>query len=307
MPPHLTAADLDRSFGIANVARFEPGNDGLTRLVISTPQADAEIYLHGAHVTEFRPRGQDEVLFLSDKSLFAKGKAIRGGVPIIFPWFGPRAGHPESPQHGLVRTADWSVESLDQLETGEVLVVFRYESNADTRAIWPHDFVLRYWVQVGDYLDLCLEVHNTGVDAFDFEEALHTYLAVSDVRRVEVVGLSNTEYLDKTDGMLRKQQDGQPIRITGETDRVYLNTQSACTAKDPDEGRIVMVEKQNSNATVLWNPWIAKAKAMADFGDEEWPAMLCIETCNVAENAVQLDPKAKHEMRVSITAERLAV
>jgi glucose-6-phosphate 1-epimerase len=162
---------------------------------------------------------------------------------------------------------------------------------------------LQYRVTVGSALKLALDVRNTSVRAITFEEALHTYLVVSDVRQVSVAGLGRTQFLDKTDGARRKTQGSEPIRITGETDRVYLNTQATCVVDDPAGDRRLVVDKRGSDVTVLWNPWIAKAHAMPDFGDDEWPQMLCIESCNVAEHAVTLPPGCRHEMRATIRSE----
>ena len=221
---------------------------------------------------------------------------------MIFPWFGPRAGRADSPAHGFARTLPWDVESLTFDEAGNVSLTLRLDPNDATRAHWPHDFVLRHRIAFGAKLDMQLEIENTSGAPFVFEEALHTYLAVSDVRHVSVTGLGNTAYLDKVDALQRKQQGAEPIRITGETDRIYLNTRATCVLDDPGLSRRIAVEKSGSDATVVWNPWIAKAKAMPDFGDDEWPAMLCIETANTGENAITLAPGATHTMRATLSA-----
>jgi glucose-6-phosphate 1-epimerase len=146
-----------------------------------------------------------------------------------------------------------------------------------------------------------LSIQNTGAAPVTFEEALHTYLAVSDVRQARVEGLSGRDYLDKVDGMKRKTQSG-PITITGETDRVYLDTPDTVTIQDPAAGRRITVSKERSASTVVWNPWLEKSKKMPDFGDYEWPRMLCVETANVAENALTLAPGARHVMRATVSA-----
>jgi glucose-6-phosphate 1-epimerase len=138
---------------------------------------------------------------------------------------------------------------------------------------------------------------------FTFEEALHTYFAVADVRQVSVEGLANTDYLDKVENFKRKTQSPEPIRIVGETDRVYLNTTSTCVVRDPGLGRTITIEKEGSGTTVVWNPWIAKAKAMPDFGDDEWPHMICVETANVGDGAVRLEAGRSHQMKVRIRVE----
>ncbi len=294
-----TAADL-HSFEISNIATFEDGPGGLVRLNITTVLANAQIYLHGAHVAQFQPTGAPALLFMSGSSLFAPGKAIRGGVPVIFPWFGGRAGHPESPAHGFARTLPWKLESLSNSADQTVEVVLLLTANDATRAQWPHEFTLRHRIRVGARLSMTLEVENTSGEPFQFEEALHTYFTVADVQHVGVTGLAGTTFVDKVDGMQRKEQDAAPIRLTGETDRVYVNTDTTCIVEDPGLHRNIVVEKTGSASTIVWNPWIAKAKSMADFGNDEWPGMICIETANAGENAVTLPPGATHTMTATV-------
>jgi D-hexose-6-phosphate mutarotase len=282
--------------------RMEKGRGGLQRLVIHTMQADAEIYLHGAHVTQFQPKGQKPALFMSAKSLFEPGKPIRGGVPICFPWFGARQdGQPGSP-HGFARLVEWELVSAEQ--TSDVVEIhLRLVSGVTTRALWTGEFEADYRVRIGTTFGLELQVRNTGNQPLRIEEALHTYLAVSDAKQVSIEGLAGVSYFTAVGTPRTETEAAAPIRITAETDRVYLNTQSTCVAHDPGWQRQLVVEKNGSNATVVWNPWIAKAKAMPDFGDDEWPVMLCIETCNVRENAVTIAPGQSHTMGANIRLE----
>ena len=263
--------------------------------------AEGEIYLHGGHVTRFVPAGSKPLLFMSAESLFQTDSPIRGGVPLIFPWFGPRQPDPtgNSPMHGFARLAQWTVEAARH-DARSTTLVLGLKADAATRAVWAGEFVLRYTVTVAEALTLELAVENVGREAFVFEEALHTYLAVTDVRESSIEGLAGATYIDKTDQMARKVQDATPIKITGESDRVYLGTKSTCTVADPGNGRRIIVRKENSDATVVWNPWVAKAKAMADFGDEEWKGMVCVETCNVNVHAVKLEAGGRHVMRAVI-------
>jgi glucose-6-phosphate 1-epimerase len=273
----------------------------LPKITLTSPDGEAEVYLHGAHVSRWRPKGQKDVLFMSAASQFASDKPIRGGVPLIFPWFGPRQGNPQSPAHGFARVLPWNVVACDRQSDGSCAMSLELTSDDATRKTWPHDFRLRFTIAAAKKLSMTLTVFNTGPQPFVFEEAMHTYLAVGDVRQASITGLAGATFIDKVDGFARKQQGPEPIRITGETDRVYLNTKSACVVNDPAWGRKLVVEKENSNATVVWNPWIAKAKAMSDFGDEEWPDMLCVETCNCADHAVTLAPGASHAMTAIVS------
>ncbi len=296
-----TAADF-RHLELPNVATFSDTAGGLVRLKVATPLATAEVYLHGGHITKFQPAGGPPVLFLSKKSLFNSAKAIRGGVPVIFPWFGGKAGQPELPAHGFSRTMEWDVESLALTPSGEVALVLRITSTDATRALWPHDFILRHCITIGSSLEMILEAENTSPAPFTYEDALHTYFTVADVLEVSVGGLPSVDYIDKVDGGKRKQQGTEPIRIEGETDRLYLNTTSTCTVDDPSLGRRIVVEKSGSHSTVVWNPWAGKGMSLTDLG-EEWPRMICIETVNAAENAITLAAGARHATRALVRVE----
>jgi len=288
---------------LPETVRVELGRGGLRRLMIDTPLAEAEIYLHGAHVTHFQPRGQKPVLFMSAKSWFEAGKPIRGGVPICFPWFGPRQDGRQGPAHGFARLVQWELAGAETASDGTVEINLRFVSNAATRERWDGEFELNYQVRVGAALGLELRVRNASSRPIRIEEALHTYLAVSDVRQVSIEGLANTTYSDRVGTPHTEVEGTAPIRITAETDRIYLKTRSTCVVHDPGWERRLVVEKTGSDATVVWNPWIAKAKAMPDFGDDEWPAMLCIETCNVKEHAVTIASGQSHTMGAVIRSE----
>jgi glucose-6-phosphate 1-epimerase len=170
------------------------------------------------------------------------------------------------------------------------------------RKFSPHAFTARFTATIGETLAMELAVTNAGGAPMTFTEALHTYFAVGDVRQTRVSGLEGVEYFDKVIGAPARKGDG-PVTFTGETDRVYFNTKSTCTIDDPVFGRRITVEKSGSESTVVWNPWIDRAKALPDFGDDEWPAMVCIETANTKYNAaITLQPGATHTMRQVVRA-----
>lgn len=277
------------------------GRGGLRRLEIETPSATAEIYLQGAHITQFQPRGHKPVLFMSAKSSFEAGKPIRGGVPICFPWFGPRTDGLPGAIHGFARLAEWRLSDVGEGSDGSVEICFEFTPGDANRREWNHAVTLRYCVAIGVALRTTLEVVNTGNKPVHYEEALHTYLAVSDVRNVGIEGLEGAMCQDRIVPENSGLQKAGPIRITAETDRIYNDTRATCIVTDPGFGRRLSVAKTGSDATVLWNPWIAKAKAMPDFGDDEWPGMLCIETCNVRSNSVTLPPGQSHAMTATVS------
>jgi D-hexose-6-phosphate mutarotase len=289
---------------IPGMAAFHDGPGGLVFLEVSSALATARIAIQGAHITHFQPIGEQPVLFMSDSSYFSPGKPLRGGVPVIFPWFGAKAGDPAAPSHGFARITPWDVESLSSNSAGEVRAVFRLASSAATMSDWPHDFVLRHIVIVGHSLEMILEVENRSEEPFAFEEALHTYLRVMDIHQVAIRGLEGAQYLDKVDGAQRKAQGTSPVRFVSETDRVYLNTTKTCVMEDLAGRRSVAVEKDGSSTTVVWNPWITKSAALKDFGDDEWLEMVCIETANAADNFVTVAPGKTHEMRALLRIQR---
>jgi D-hexose-6-phosphate mutarotase len=290
------AADLPASLTLAK------GKGDLPCLRVSSERhGTAEVYLHGAHLAAWQPRGRAPVIFLSRESAFDAARPIRGGVPICFPWFGPHATDKQAPMHGFARIQPWTLTGAD--DTGEaVSLTFTLGASERTQgSAWPHPFQATYRVWMGPSLQLSLAVRNPGPAPVTFEEALHTYYAVKDVREVSISGLENTEYLDKTDRFARKAQGPSPVRITGETDRIYLATRATCTIDDPGMGRRITVAKQGSDSTVVWNPWIERAKAIADIGDDEWTAFVCVETCNVGDAAVTLAAGAEHTITATIT------
>ena len=283
----------------ASVTRVE---GPIERFDVATPLATAELYRQGAHVARWRPAHADApVLFVSRESAFAPGRPIRGGVPICFPWFGPHPADPAAPAHGFARTADWALVAADEAADGSVSLALVLEADAGRVPAWPHAFRITHHVTIGSRLTMALTVENRGSEPFAFEAALHTYLAVADVQRVTVAGLDGTVYLDKVRGFARTVQDGPLIRFSGETDRIYLDTAAACTVDDPGLGRRTRVSKSGSQTTVVWNPWIDRARALPDLGDGEWREMVCVETANAGSAAIRLAPGGAHRMSAEIS------
>src|SRR5581483_11875017 len=197
--------------------------------------------------------------------------------------------------HGFVRTKAWQLNSIEQ-NGDAVSVSMITESDASTRKWWAADFRLLYRVTFGRDLSLKLIATNTGLQTFLFEEALHAYHKVGDATQVRISGLDGVSYLDKTDKFREKVQSGDVI-IAAETDRVYLNTQSGITIGDPVLHRKIEIAKEHSRTTVVWNPWTEKAHELADLGEDQWKYMLCVETSNVGDFAVQLAPSQQHTLQ----------
>jgi glucose-6-phosphate 1-epimerase len=292
-------ASLNERFAIPGTAEIVAGGGGLPKIRVTAPRATAEIYLHGAQLTSWKPAGHEDVIFLSKQARFEAGRAIRGGVPICFPWFRDRAGDPSAPQHGFVRTRAWQLTSVASSAEG-VTVILTTFNDPDTRKWWPHDFTLSHRITVGAELRLELTMTNTGTTPLRFEEALHSYHLVGDVRQCAIHGLDGVHFKDNTDGKKVKMQAGD-IVMTGPTDNAYLETTSVLIVRDPVFHRSIRIVKGESRSTVVWNPWDAGAASLADLGDEEWRGMVCVEAANIQEDAVTLLPGAGHTMSVTIS------
>lgn len=262
---------------------FLDGHGDLPKLEIATPWSTAEMYLHGAHVTHFQKTGEPPLLFMSQCSRFQLDAPIRGGIPVIFPWFGKPAD--KSGQHGFARVRNWELKELASPADGSVTVRLRLPYSTELPAC-----AVEYVVTVCETLRVELIVTNKAENELKFENCLHTYFAVGGIGAVKVTGLMGVSYLDQLENFTRKTETNESISIASEVDRIYLDTSHTVEIHDASLRRIVRVEKKGSAATVVWNPWTAKSKAMQDFGDDEYKQMICVESGNVAENAVKLPP-----------------
>ncbi len=301
MPESNLIDDLNRQFAIAGIAAVVVGNGGLPKVRITTPASSADIYLHGAQVTSWKPQSEEEVIFLSEQAQWADGRAIRGGIPICFPWFRSKADDPHAPAHGFVRTRQWHLDAITKSDADSVTVACSTESDESTNSWWPHPFRLVHRITIAQTLALELIVTNTGNAPFRFEEALHTYFKVRQVQNVSVRGLDHAVYLDNTDGNRRKIQSGD-VAFTSSTDSAYMNTQGPVDVIDSALSRVLRTEKGNSSTTIVWNPWQQGTASLKDLGKDEWSQMVCVEASNILDFAVSLAPGEQHILRATISS-----
>jgi D-hexose-6-phosphate mutarotase len=281
------------SLEIPGHVRLTEGNGGLTKAVIETRWSSAVIYLHGAHVTGFQKKGEPPLLFMSGSSQFQASAPIRGGIPVIFPWFGPREG---LPAHGFARAVAWDLVETALLDDGRAKLRFRLP---------PIDFYqVDYTVTVGETLSLELLVTNHADRDAIFETCLHTYFQISSINHISITGLTNTGFLDKVENA-ESLETSPSIRIASEVDRVYFDTTATVGIEDPGFGRTIRVEKSGSNSTVVWNPWIDKSQRMPDFGDDEYPQMVCVESGNVGKNHITLPSGETAVLKVELSSHSL--
>ena len=277
------------------------GSGSLPRIVVTSAASHAEIYPQGAHLTHFQKDGEPPLLFLSRKSWFAPGQAIRGGVPICFPWFG---GRPGEPSHGFARTARWELIRTAARPDGIVTLQFALPALPGREAWQP--LRTEFLVTVGETLTMELVTANEACDqTFEFENCLHTYFQVGDIGAVSITGLQNTTYLDNAAGGHGecKIQTEPVLRIARETNRLYLGTPAAVEIRDERFRRVIRVEKQNSQSTVVWNPWTTQ-KLPDDFDPAEHNQMVCVESGNVKRNQISLAPGQSTSLKVELKSSR---
>ena len=275
---------------------------------------DAEVIVaeQGAQVLSYRQGEAAPIIWLSEEAAFQAGQAVRGGVPVCWPWFGDLARNPQSvqdtyqgsqpaPGHGLVRNIDWVMVRSDTNDDSVTLV---FASNRELPG-WPHAVDLSLNISLDSKgLHLSLTSHNRGDTTIALSQALHSYFAISDIHQVTVEGLDGRPYIETLEDWQQRQQQGDLI-FGGETDRIYLDLPSRLSLRDPGLKRQILLETRGSRSAILWNPWIAKAQRLSQFADDAWQRMLCIETANVMDDVIRLEPSASHTLSVSISAESI--
>ena len=262
-------------------------------------KATAGIALHGGHVVSYKPQGQEDLIWMSEKAVFDGKAALRGGIPVCWPWFGRIA----APAHGFARTTEWELIEHRENENGVIVELALFPSE-ETHQNWPHMFEARLLVEVGDELKVTLKVLNIDDDAWTFSGALHTYLNVGDVLQTQTSGMGS-EYIDSLkDGEVC--QGGEVLQLTDTIDRVYTQPEAQILVKAPVLGRTLSVENHGHNSAVLWNPWAEGAQSMGDMADNGYETMLCVESALHASSLDQgktLQPGESHELVTVVSAQ----
>jgi glucose-6-phosphate 1-epimerase len=299
-----TIERLDADYGIRERIRFLEGAGGLPFIEMTAAGARALVSVHGGQVLSYRPvREPEQVLFLSSKAHYQPGKAIRGGAPVCWPWFGPDPEDLGRPAHGIARNRLWSVSATEATPDGRAAVRLRLSDSEETRAIWPHAFDLALDVTVGEELRLELSTRNTGDGPFSITQALHTYFRVGDIEAVQVWGLEDTEYLDKLDTGTRKSQIG-PVIFAEQVDRIYMRVPRQLVIEDHAWGRRIRILSAGSRTAVVWNPWERACARMPDLADQDYRRFVCVESTNVADDRVQVAPGAESRLSATFSVER---
>lgn len=271
----------------------DPG--GREALRLEGPGGTVLVALLGAQVLSWQsPHG--EVLWWGAKADYTPGKPVRGGVPLVFPWFGDHPSDRQLPAHGFARNLTWRLAAA---KAGPELVLAA-DDDATTRAMWPHAFSLQLAVALTDRLRLALTITNPGPTAFRCEEALHTYFAVGDVHQASVHGLEGvpcTEHAAAPEGAWDSRA---PLRFRAETDRIFQGTPDRVELLAPALHRLVTLTTTNVRSAIVWNPWPAKTARLSGMAADDWQRFCCIESANVRQHAVVLAPGACHTMSLTL-------
>ncbi|CAN4084971.1 unnamed protein product [Withania somnifera] len=280
------------------------GVNGLEKVVLREVRgSSAEVYLYGGQVVSWKNDLGEELLFVSSKAIFKPPKAIRGGIPICFPQFANR-GSLES--HGFARNRLWSIDKdpppFPAATSSRAFVDLILKPSEEDLRIWPHSFEFRLRVALSPAGDLMLtsRIRNTNPDGkpFTFTFAYQTYFSVSDISEVRVEGLETLDYLENKE---RFTEQGDAITFESEVDKIYLSTPTKIAILDHEKKRTFVIRKDGLPDAVVWNPWDKKAKAMTDFGDEEYKHMLCVEAAAV-EKSITLKPGEEWRGRQELSA-----
>ena len=296
-----TIESLNKTFAFSkgnNYLIFKEGKGNIPVIEIKNKSSSAVISLQGAHLLSWIPNNEDDVIWLSEDAVFSPSKSIRGGIPICWPWFGAHESNKDFPAHGFARTVFWNVKEVKRISDDETCIVFSLETKKldNIHLMWPMDTIVEYSLTISKTLTLELKTINSSKSDITIGQALHTYFNVEDVSSTTVYGLEGKKYLDKPDNFKVKTQEGV-INFNSEVDRVYLETSDDIIIDDTK--RKILIKKQGSQSTVVWNPWEKVAQTMGDLGCNGYLKMLCVESANAASDTVEIKPGKFHALSVT--------
>ena len=300
----MTIEQLNTDYGIAGQLKFVEGKGGFPFIEIENTMAKALISVYGGQVLSFQPVTEPEdLMFLSEKAYYQEGKAIKGGIPLCWPWFGSDPEGLGRSSHGFARNNFWTILATEVTPGRETKVKLGLVDTAETRKIWSQAFNLTLEITVGNTLTLELVTRNTGDRVFSITQAFHTYFNVGDINQVKVLGLANTKYLDKVDNFAEKSQQGA-VTVAEEVDRIYTDVPNELVIDDASLGRRVRITSEGNKTAVVWNPWADISAKMGDLGDEDYQRFICVETVNAAKDVVEILPNSEYRLLVNYKIER---
>lgn len=266
---------------------------GREAFAVSGPAGRVLVATLGAQVLSWQsPRG--EVLFTGSTAEHVPGKPVRGGIPLVFPWFGDHATDKKLPAHGFARTQTWQFAGAGPGPT----LTLTTTDDAASRALWPHPYRLSFTVAMTQQPTFRLVVENPGTTPFRCEQALHTYFAVGDVHSASVHGLAGVPYTETAVAPEGPWDTAAPLRFRAETDRVFHGTPARIELHAPALQRRVGLTTRGARSAIVWTPWPTKAARLSGLGADDWQRFCCIESANVRQHAIELAPGGRHELEL---------
>jgi glucose-6-phosphate 1-epimerase len=291
----------------------------LVAIGIKNQAATAEVFIQGAQITRYQGIDESPTLFLSKACDYKKGSALRGGIPICWPWFGDLAKNPEAvkqqltnddqvatktefPAHGFVRQRDWTVDSIRTPADDLTIVELSY--HVKDEPLWPFDTLLTCRISIGAALSVSLHIANNSSQAVVFSAALHSYFAVNHIDNVRISGFNQSDYYDaldvneKNEWPLKTQQGD--ITFSKEVDRVYQSSNTPVTINEKNRTR--RITSLGSDSTVVWNPWVDKSQELSQYKGDDYQRMVCVETANAVNDVIHLESGENHKLELTVSA-----
>jgi glucose-6-phosphate 1-epimerase len=295
---------LNIKYGIAGQLKFVMGDGGFPFILIRNRSATALISLYAGQVLSFLPTGEGEdLLFLSQKAYYDAGKAIRGGVPICWPWFGPDPKGLGRPSHGFVRNGLWAVSGTQAASEFETKIKLRFLETEQSESFWQQPFSLDLEIFVGNTLTLELTTRNTGDKIFSITQAFHAYLHVGNINQMQILGLDGIKYTDNLDSHAQKLQIGA-VTVTGEVERIYTNVRNELIIDDSVLNRQIRIASSSNKTAVVWNPWTTKSEKLLDLENDGYQRFICVETGNVVSDVIEVPPANEYSLLTNFRISR---
>ena len=299
-----TIEQLNKDFSIDGQLQVVQGDGGFPFVEIDNGEGFALISIYAGQLLSYRPASETEdLMFLSRRAHYEDGKAIKGGIPICWPWFGPDPEQQGRQAHGFARSCYWKLLATEATPEGSTKVTLGLSDDEQSRSIWPNKFELWLEIEVGATLTVSLTTHNKSHHEFVMTQGFHTYFSVADISRVSVLGLEGVEYQDAADEWTQKEQVGA-LTVDGEVNRVYWGADEDIVLVDDVRGRHIRIVATNSNTAIVWNPWSKVAASMDDLEDNDYQRFICLETTNAYVDVVEIGPDETYCLKTEYSVGR---
>jgi len=297
----MDITELNQRFSITDQLVVTEGEGGLPFIEVKNEQATAIISLYGGQVLSYKKQHGEELLFLSRLAYYKQGKAIKGGVPVCWPWFGADPENKGRPAHGFARNKMWQIRQTEKLSATKTKVILGLSHDNETMDVWPHEFDLKLEIVVGDKLELSLITDNLSDKDIKITQALHTYFSVKDIQQVSIKGLDGGAYLDKAKsntGAENRTQAGDVV-FAHEVDRIYLDVAPELIIDDAARNKQINISSSGNKTAIVWNPWQQICREMADLEDADYQRFVCVETANAADDVISIAPGGQYRLAAS--------